>query len=168
MLVLFLLVLFLYDFKSRLVPLYIFISLFILTAIKFILISHEIGWNVTLNNLGFCVAFMSIQLITLIFWLRYKNKGFKLVHERYIGLGDILFMIILLPIFPFYFFMIYYLLSLILIIIGTIIRNQFSPNNPDETIPLAGYQALLLSFIFVVIFFSPKISKFILELYFII
>lgn len=123
------------DFRYRAISWYAFPLL----AIGMVLSNRsfealEFGLNVLLIAMNF-------GLLTLLLSLKYKKpvNPFSL----HIGLGDLLMLICTALYFPVVNFFVFYLLSLILIILGAGILQLFLKNRP-YTIPLAGLHSLML------------------------
>ena len=96
-----------------------------------------------LKNVFFNIAFMVIQIVLLTVYMSIKNKRPVNIINTYIGLGDILFFIVVCTAFSIGNFISFYLLSLLFTLSGVIIYNFFSRKKTRE-IPLAGIMSLLL------------------------
>jgi hypothetical protein len=94
--------------------------------------------NIFLLNLAFVV----IQLLVVTVYLSIKNKAFVRIWQHHLGLGDILFFMILCLFFSPVNFILFYLGSLICCIIGVLCVRKF--NAAITLIPLAGIQSALL------------------------
>lgn len=146
-LILFLLLISFQDFKQReiswiLIPL-IFLAL-IFKATQSITIGNLI--NNTLLNL----AFITLQLLLLTIYMSIKNKKMVNILQQHIGLGDLLFFVVLCLAFSPVNFIVFYILSLIATLAGCIIYvTVFSKKAMDE-IPLAGGMASVLVIILLI------------------
>ena len=94
---------------------------------------YEILLNTSLN-----LAFLSLQLLILIAYFRLKDISIKQFFNQYMGVGDVLFFIVLafgldFPLFPFFM-----VVSLIISLISGVLIFK------KKTVPLAGLQAIML------------------------
>jgi len=94
------------------------------------------------------VCFVVFQLIVLIIYFSIKNKKLTNIIDHYIGLGDVLFFIVLCTVFSPLNFLVFYIISLLLILLTFFTYNTVS-KKIIQHIPLAGAMALCLIFCFV-------------------
>lgn len=137
-----LLVIFAEDWKSRAVHWVLFPMLCLsLLALQYAEHRLTIAMGaIALMNAGFVLA--QLLLVTLYFSI--KNRHLTRITDGLIGWGDILFLFSITVFFSLLNFLAFYLLSLVLILLGwTCIRLLV--NTQDKAIPLAGLQALLFT-----------------------
>lgn len=127
-------------------------------AILFVLQRQdEIGLITCLKDAGLNLAFAGIQLGLL--WAYFAIKNRKPVHilKHYLGLGDVLFLMVI----AFYLspinYILFYIISLIFVLIITLFQ-QFLLKKRNLQIPLAGLQALLLCLILVFSYIYPQLK----------
>lgn len=99
----------------------------------------EIGRSTSVN-----LAFISLQLLLITIYFSLKNKKFILITEGMLGWGDILFLVCLSFLLPLTSFLVFYILSLTLILLGWAVYRWITQCQFERSIPLAGLQALLL------------------------
>jgi len=123
------------DFKFRAISWYAFPLLGVL-----LVFSNE---AFSVNDAGFNTAFVALNLllVTLIFSLR--ERRFVNVFDHHLGLGDVLLLLCITIYFPFLLFFIFYLISLVLIVIGVGFYKIWN-RRINFTVPLAGLQSLML------------------------
>ncbi|NQX41317.1 hypothetical protein HQN84_20875 [Pedobacter steynii] len=96
-----------------------------------------------LTEAGYGLLFLLIQLFFLWIYFSVKNKGMVNITNDYLGWGDILFLIAI----TFYLspgnYVLFYISSLILVLIYALCTSSFQKEN--KHIPLAGLQAALLA-----------------------
>ncbi|CAM4114926.1 Type IV leader peptidase family protein [Pedobacter westerhofensis] len=131
----------------------------LLAISMFILKLDNATWKDALIQSLWALAFFGIQLFALWGYLSLKHKQIVNITRNYLGLGDILFLWAI----AFYLspanYILFYIASLILILIYTIARRIVQKNaNPE--IPLAGLQALLLSMILIVSVINPNLQPY--------
>jgi len=85
--------------------------------------------------------FIVLQLFFLLCYLSLKNKKIMYKLNGYLGLGDILFILVTGVYFSVLNFMLFYLMSLVLVVIAELFRLN---KHKTGTIPLAGYQSVIL------------------------
>jgi hypothetical protein len=147
------------DFKYRsfhwiIIP--ILAILFFFKEIQFV--NFNFIFHKFLKNL----SFLSIQFAALTFYFSIVNRKFVNVIDSYIGLGDILFMIVLCLNFSFISYVFFILGSLVI----SVLVYSFlllTKKNQKKEIPLAGIMSLLLAFVLMSdqlfkenIFYSPQ------------
>ena len=111
-------------------------------------------------NSGINIVFVLLQLLILTLYFSLKARKIVNIAQKSLGWGDILFLISVCFLLPPNTFFLFYILSLILIVLKEIIsRIVFAKYS--EKIPLAGLQALLLAIliIFQQIFLENNITQ---------
>lgn len=128
------------DFKYRAVYWFFFpllMILFIVKNVHFGLISYEDNFI----NLG--IIALQISILHIYYYVKH---GDWLLHQAYLGWGDVLFFVALTMVFPPLTFLAFQLASLILTLLWFILFKKFMTN--QEGIPLAGCQSFLLAMLF--------------------
>jgi drug/metabolite transporter (DMT)-like permease len=109
----------------------------------------------TLMNLAFIV--LQLLLVTLYFSL--KSRAIINITSGLLGWGDILFLVSISFLLPVITFVIFYLASLVLVLLGWAIFLHFKRQKREKdgvTIPLAGLQALLLAIVLLHTWLFPQ------------
>jgi hypothetical protein len=147
-----LLIVFYQDWKYRaihvLLPVVIFFT-------SYFIIKHEnkLSNKIMLSN----ICFFTITLSILTIYMSIKNKRFLNPFQNYFGFGDLLFYITITPLFNLKNYILFFILSMFFAIgLQFALRKTMKHN----TVPLAGFSALLLSILLIVNSFLsvPKIS----------
>jgi hypothetical protein len=137
----FLVVTFMQDIKHRqiswwLIPVLAFIILLkALTIIAF----KELLYFFIVN-----FAFFLTQLLLLTVYFSLKNKRYVNIINSYLGIGDILFIIVICMFFSPVNFIFFYIGSLMITLIGILIYKIIKKRKEEE-IPLAGAMAFMLA-----------------------
>jgi len=126
-------------------------------AILFGVLKYNIlGIEQVLTDAAYGLLFLSGQLFVL--WIYFSAKHKKLINitDNYLGWGDVLFLIAV----PFYLslvnYMLFYVLSLILVLLYALTTAKLITNN--KHIPLAGLQAALLGVAMIIDFVVPNLA----------
>ena len=83
-------------------------------------------------------GFLAFQLALLTVYFAWKRVSFRQLWNEYMGIGDVLFFLMLAIVLPFPFFPVFMIASLLLsTLLGIIVFRR-------STVPLAGLQALFL------------------------
>lgn len=102
-----------------------------------------------LTDAGYSLLFLLIQLFFLWIYFSIKNRGAINITNDYLGWGDILFLIVI----TFYFspgnYVLFYIGSLILVLIYVVLTRGSEEKKNSKHIPLAGLQAILLALLMV-------------------
>ncbi len=128
------------DFKFRAVTWYLFPLLALLILVEDIVVYISLmSFQVFVINFLFII----IQLITVTLYLSIKNRRWVWIWEQYLGLGDILFFLVLCLFFSSFNLIIFYLGSLLLTVIAVLLLRRIYPS--FIIIPLAGLQSCFLA-----------------------
>lgn len=100
----------------------------------------EILFNTALN-----VAFLLMVFILVWLYISFRRRRFVHLPDKLIGWGDILFLLCICFYFSLLNFILFYITSLLIIIVLWTIWIKFRPRVADRHVPLAGLQALILS-----------------------
>ncbi|MBB2143996.1 hypothetical protein GM921_00735 [Pedobacter sp. LMG 31464] len=131
---------FIQDIKYRAVYWWLFPLLFILLALLGGGL-HQLSETTEkfISNL----AFLTLQLFLLMIYFAIRHKKIINITKAYLGLGDILFLLVIGIYLSFLNFVLFYVASLMLIIIFELIKSKLLSSR-NKKIPLAGYQSLFL------------------------
>lgn len=142
------------DFKMREVSWFLFpLSLCLLLLTKNPFPDIDFFTHSMIPNLLFSV----LQLAILVLFFAIKGISFKELLSKYIGLGDLLFFLVLALSLPFPFYPIFMVISLMISAFAGLLIFK------GKTIPLAGIQSLVL--IFCLIFSAPNwVNNYVLDL----
>ncbi len=127
------------DLKERAVSWYFFPMLFVLI---FLYRMPSEGLEKIIEFAGINTLFLLIQLVMVSLYFSLKNRGWINITKKYLGIGDILFLLVITPLLTPVLYVLFYLISLLLIVVVAMLIKFVK--NYQKTIPLAGLQALLL------------------------
>lgn len=130
------------DFKLRkihvILPVLVFSSGLALVMQKGTFIAEE---------LFFSIGFIVLNFVVLTLYFSLKNKALLNPFRSYIGLGDLLYLLAVAPLFMFRAYIVYFVLGMILsLILYALFKRIYSSS---KTIPLAGYMSLFLIILFI-------------------
>ncbi len=128
------------DFKFRGIYWWLFPLLLLLFVLDAILRSVFVS---TISAAGSNVFFLAVQVLLLSGYVSLRQGKLTNIFKGYLGLGDLLFLLCISFCFSFLNYIAFYLLSLLLVILLTLVFNGRG-GAKKQKIPLAGYQALLL------------------------
>lgn len=150
------------DFKERVVPLYL---LFVLFIISLVYTCYQADVATAFLQLALNTGLIVMLLVSLLFYYRLRQGSFKGVVNHKLGVGDMVFWVTIAPLFSLLNFILYFISSLLAVLILVVIRLIF--NTKVDLIPLAGYQALFLLFITIgnALFFNHNFSIDLLSFY---
>jgi len=106
---------------------------------------------------GSNMIFIIVQMSLLTSYVSLRRRKFTNIFKGYFGLGDLLFLLCIAFYFSCLNYIAFYLLSLMIVIVLTLIFGKRS-RAEKEKIPLAGYQALLLILIMATSFFVKSLN----------
>lgn len=133
-----LLCVFLQDLKYRKINVIFPVAIFVSSCF---IVSKDIA---TLAIVVFNIIFLLLTIGLMILYMSIKNSAFINPFENYFGLGDLLMLIAITPLFLLKGYIIFFITSMVLSIVAQLIVSRFTHN---KTVPLAGYIALLLIFV---------------------
>lgn len=143
LLILFLLGILIYqDFKTRSVSLIVMLALFGIFGWQAFLAEHSFA-AISIPFL-FNTAFVLLQLVLIALYFMVRQNGTLKFIDDVIGLGDIVFMGVCAMAFSTARFCVFYIISLIVALLGTIVVKNFRRNTKDPGVPLVGYMAISL------------------------
>lgn len=128
------------DYKFRAVHWWLFLLLFSgLGLVSFLNFGVRISMERAVQNSVFLV--LQVLLLSLYFSLK---RGRRVnIFKGYFGLGDLCFLIAVSIYLPLLNYVLFYVGSLLLVIVLSVFRNAFFKQKSSK-IPLAGYQAVFL------------------------
>ncbi|MFC1223748.1 hypothetical protein ACFE6N_08060 [Pedobacter sp. BG31] len=142
------------DFKYRGIYWWMFPILFLLMTTATV---QVLGFSGTVAQAGKSILFLALQFAVLTGYISIKQKKLTNIFDGFFGLGDLLFLVVLCVGFSFLNYVLFYLLSLMFIILFTAIFGYQSTAH-GKKIPLAGYQALLFMILMAISWFTPAIN----------
>lgn len=95
-----------------------------------------ISWT----QIGWSLIFLTILLLSLTIYLTIKEQRFIKITQGYFSLGDILFLIAVIPLFDVKTFMLFFIVGTIFTLIVHLLISLFTL---QKTIPYAGYMSLV-------------------------
>lgn len=128
------------DFKYRHVLLWQFLAIggiFLINALMYI------SFLDFMRNWAINIGIVLIQLLIVQAWFVLRDKKNRNIVNKMIGMGDILFFVLLAMYFETYSFVLFVTGTLLIISIIYLFRKIFSSDGL-ESIPLAGWWALML------------------------
>jgi hypothetical protein len=128
------------DFSERQISWPTLPALFVLFFIEAVTIKST---SLVLTSIAFNLMFIVLQMILLSLWMSLRLKKWTNIIDVYLGLGDLLFFVVLSCIFEPLNFIIFYLSSLMLTLLGYACYRLLQKNGTPE-IPLAGSMAIVL------------------------
>lgn len=126
---------FLQDWKFRAISWTIFPLLFGATVTLFFI--NEKPWQILCLNL----LFIALVFTALFLYVAIKRKKFVNLFRADLGLGDVLFLIGVAPLFWMQNFILFFITGMFFAAIFQLLVNRWKPS---QTIPLAGYLSLYL------------------------
>ena len=97
--------------------------------------------NIVLKIMSYNTIFFLITLSVLTIYMSIKNKQFLNPFQNYFGLGDLLFYIAITPLFLLQKYILFFILSMIFAVVMQLGLKKIIK---QQTVPLAGFSALLL------------------------
>jgi hypothetical protein len=100
-----------------------------------------LNWNeLNVITLLYNTGFLATLLLGLTLYLSLKEQRLVNITKGYFSVGDILFLIAMIPLFTFQWFIIFFTFGTIITLIFHLIAAMIKP---QKTIPYAGYMALV-------------------------
>jgi hypothetical protein len=153
----FLSMVFVQDFKDRLISWFLPLLIFVLLNIKthYFLTDTGVFTNVLINSL-----FIFIQILLLTAWISFRNKKLINIIDTYLGLGDILFFLAITGAFSPFQYILFYTFSITLTLIGFVIYKSLN-NSIRPEIPLAGSMAFCMVLFIILTMLAPDLYLYI-------
>jgi hypothetical protein len=133
------------DFKFRAISWIVFP---LLLCLSFFLAFDYFGINQTVENSLINSCFILLQYSIVAVYYSVKNKELIIMIDRYIGMGDVLFLLAVTPLFSIAAFIVYILITLITVLFVYGIKVVVTKNT-NSLIPLAGVLAIALLVYFI-------------------
>lgn len=134
------------DFRYRAISWWLIPVLFGMLAYTNI---QRASLEIVLENLMLNFGFIAIQLGALYIYFSIKNRCFVNIINTYLGSGDVLFFVVLAVSFSFLNYIVFQVVSFLLVAIGFGIVKMIKRNSSPE-IPLAGGMSLVLILSFII------------------
>lgn len=129
-------VLFVQDWKSRLIHVSLPIGIFVIS------LCLNTGTAAAKATLVFGnLVFFLLTLSLLVAYMSLKNRKFLNPFKNYFGVGDLLFFMAVTPLFLMRHYVIYFVLSMVLSIV---LQASLKKRVEKDSVPLAGFASLLL------------------------
>jgi hypothetical protein len=122
------------DFKTRT------IAVWQLLAMGVCFLAWGLGqypFEVLIENTILNFSFLAVQMLLLWGWLAIKERRLTGFLDRYIGIGDLLFILLFSLLMPLQQFMWFYTASIVGVLLFVILAKLARPNS-FQTVPLAG------------------------------
>ncbi|KAA3641108.1 MAG: hypothetical protein DWQ02_01060 [Bacteroidetes bacterium] len=133
------------DFKSRKIDLWLLI---VMGFLVLICAGLNNDLKTTLTQTGINLGFLAIQLLLVSLYFSMKAGGFVNIADKYLGWGDIVFLVLITPLFSPLNFLYYYSAALFITLTFSFIYFMISPK-PDKKIPLISGLSLTLVLVLV-------------------
>jgi hypothetical protein len=141
------------DFRHRHISI-VWLVFFVVCTLIYQL-NTSISFSEFVVNSVINFLFILVHYIILTAYFSIKDKKIVDLKKKYLGAGDIFFLISVSFLFSPVNFICFFLLSLVFSLLFTAVGKLFMPGKL-VTIPLAGLQALFLIFILIFTFFGNK------------
>lgn len=142
------------DFKYRALTWPLLIFLLIVFVFKALLI---VSLSDLVRHSAYNFVFVFAQQILLFSYMCMKNKKFVNIINSYLGLGDILFFVVLCSSFSTVNFIVFYLFALIFSLLFVLIYNKIKEQKIIE-IPLAGLMAIGMMIVIILSYVVHEIN----------
>lgn len=94
------------------------------------------------KELYYTIGFIVLNFVVLTIYFSIKNKSFLNPFKYYVGLGDLMYLLAVAPLFVFRAYVLYFVLGMVFsLILYMAFKKRY---RTKETIPLAGYLSLFL------------------------
>lgn len=142
------------DFKSRAIS---WMLIPLLCAVGVVNGWFAIGWPTFITYLGINLSIVFINLLGVTLFISLKEKKVKNIIDSYLGLGDVLFFVVLTTIFSPINFVVFFLGSMLIstMIYGSI---QLANQQKQTLIPLAGAMSAMLIITLVLQLAMPSLN----------
>jgi|SRR3989344_8714186 len=141
------------DFKQRAISWFLIPLLligFVYTAFQ------NSRYEIVLKDVAFNLSFIMLQLVLLTVYMSVKNKKIVNIVNTYIGIGDILFFVVIAAAFSPFNFIVFYLTSTILTLFGFMLYALIKKSTKE--IPLAGSMASVMIVLMAINFCFPNLN----------
>lgn len=125
------------DLKMRLIH-------FSLPTLIFV-IGITTNYNVILiTEMLFSVIFLGVVFFVLLIYLFFTRRKLFNPVDNNIGLGDVLFLLSVIPFFRFYHYILFFTFGMLFVLIVHLVFNSMYKKEHKELIPMAGYLSILM------------------------
>ncbi|HQW94677.1 MAG TPA: hypothetical protein PLU58_02700 [Saprospiraceae bacterium] len=135
------------DFKSKHISAILLPAILICAGAISIISS---GYQKSLETIGYNLLFVIVQFGLMYAYLKFKYSRTSQVIDKFIGLGDLLFLLAITPLLSLPEFIVAYLISLILSIIYFAFFSSIKKENAE--IPLAGMISVVMIFSLLIVY----------------
>lgn len=139
---------FIQDWKDRAVYWWLFPPLLMIGGYQFYQTSYPIA------DAFASLYFLLMILVLLIGYVSFKRKKWVNIFKTDFGLGDVLFLIAIIPFFSHNAYIVFFISGMFL----SLIVHRFVMMRKKSTVPLAGYLALYVALIKVIEIFTYPIT----------
>jgi len=143
------------DFRFRAISVWLFFALFVFLGIIKV---WETSWRMLFLDLGVNAAFLGVQFLCLSIYFSLKQGRWVNIFNEHLGLGDLLFMLVIAGYLSFYNYVMFYLLSLGICLLIGILISVFKKGFL-KSIPLAGMQAMVFAVVLIISIFDQSLLK---------
>jgi len=134
------------DFKTRTISVWQLLA----TALGFVAWGlYKFPYLILAENTAFNFLFLSAQLFFLWVWLALKERRLRGFWGKYIGAGDLWFMLLFVVLMPLQQFVWFYTGSIIIVLLFALMAKLARPDS-FQTVPLAGGLAVCLIVYFLI------------------
>jgi hypothetical protein len=100
-----------------------------------------LNWvNLNWTTIAYNTGFLTVLLLGLTLYLTAKEQRLVNIIKGYFSMGDILFLVAMIPLFSFQWYILFFTFGTILTLVFHLIAATIKP---QKTIPYAGYMALV-------------------------
>ncbi|WP_143273623.1 hypothetical protein [Aquimarina sp. MAR_2010_214] len=101
------------------------------------------------------LLFIGINFISIVAYFSIKKSKFQNPFKQHVGIGDLVFLIAVIPLFSFRNYMLFFISGMIL---SLVLYMIFQNKSKQKTIPLAGYLSLYIIIVMIPnLFFSTNV-----------
>lgn len=140
------------DFRSRSIAWYFIPAVFALSLLTVFSSSSSFLWL----EWGVSLAFLVTQFTFVYLYFAIKQRRFRLKFiDELLGLGDVLFLVAMIPFFSFKSYLLYYSLSLVFSLLAHLVTIKVARKSKQEAdsekqfIPLLGWMGLFFIGVFI-------------------
>ncbi len=125
-------------------------SVFLLLLASAAIYGSGLAWQ----DVGFNLLFLAGLMSALTLYLSLKQGHIVNITEGYFSWGDILFLIVLTPLFEWRMYMLVFVFGTIGVLLLHLIAHLVKP---QKTVPYAGYMAAIVG---IILFFQPQVEAY--------
>lgn len=141
------------DLQHREVSVWLFPLLAVASTLFFFSQKDGVWQNIVMN-----ILFVTVLISCLFLYISIKHLKVVNIFKAHFGLGDVLFLTAITPMFSISNMVIYVIFGMVFAILIHLLAQSFKRLSALETVPLAGYLSIFLTCILVAdVFFSPSL-----------